>query len=54
MRAGLSPPIWVDEVLDQQLKLHLRKEYRNEAILPLHFGIKDEEFSHLIKSVHVE
>ena len=31
MRAGLSPSIWVDEVLDQQLKLHLRKEYRNEA-----------------------
>ena len=28
--------------------------YQNEAILPLHFGIKDEEFSHLIKSVHVE
>jgi hypothetical protein len=54
MRAGLSPSLWVDEVLDQQLKLHLRKEYRNEAILPLHFGIKDEEFSHLIKSAHVE
>ena len=54
MRAGLSPSLWVDEVLDQQLKLHLRKEYRNEAILPLHFRIKDEEFSHLIKSVHVE
>ena len=31
MRAGLSPSLWVDEVLDQQLKLHLRKEYRNEA-----------------------
>ena len=28
--------------------------YQNEAILSLHFGIKDEEFSHLIKSVHVE
>jgi hypothetical protein len=30
-RAGVSPKIWLNEVLDQQLKLHLRKEYRNEG-----------------------
>ena len=30
-RSGLSPSIWLEEVLDQQLKLHLRKEYRNEG-----------------------
>mgnify|MGYP006185424969 CR=1 FL=1 len=39
VRAGLSPSVWLDDVLDQQLKLHLRKEYRHvgetEATLKL-------------------
>ena len=39
VRAGLSPSIWLNDVLDQQLKLHLRKEYRHagetEATLKL-------------------
>ena len=31
IRAGLSPSIWLDDVLDQQLKMHLKKEYRNDG-----------------------
>ena len=31
IRAGLSPSVWLDDVLDQQLKMHLKKRYRNEG-----------------------
>ena len=30
IRAGLSPKVWLDDVLDQQLKMHLRPEYANQ------------------------
>ena len=30
IRAGFSNNIYLDEVLDQQFKMHLGKEYRNE------------------------
>ena len=30
IRAGLSPKTWVGDVLDQQLKMHLRSEYANQ------------------------
>ena len=31
IRAGLSPSVWLDDVLDQQLKMHLQKRYRHEG-----------------------
>ena len=31
LRAGMSPSIWLDDVLDQQLKMHLHEDYRDNA-----------------------